>query len=147
MPESAAPEIIRSMLESQTTGVLATERDRRPYVNLVAFSFDPDLSRIYFVTPCTTTKYGNLSMNPNCSLLVDSRKNSPVDFSRVAALSAIGRAVEITGEEKTARMRAHADRLPGLGGFIDSPAMAIFRIEVESYIVVSGLEKVTVWQP
>ena len=147
MPDNAAPEIIRSMLESQTTGVLATERDRRPYVNLVAYSFDPDLKRIYFVTPCTTAKYGNLSMNPNCSLLVGSGNSDPADFSRESALSAIGRAVEITGEEKTARMRSHADRLPGLAGFIDSPAIALFRIEVESYILVNGLSDVSVFHP
>lgn len=147
MPEIADPAIIRLLLESQTTGVLATERDRRPYVNLVAYSFDPDLGRIYFVTPCTAAKYGNLSMNPNCSLLVDSRTNDPVDFSSAAALSAIGRAVEMTGEEKSARMRAHADRLPGLAAFIDSPATALFRIEVESYILVNGLTDISVYHP
>jgi len=147
MPERADPAIIRSLLESQTTGVLATERDRRPYANLIAYSFDPDLRQIYFVTPCTTAKYGNLSMNPNCSLLVDTRTNDPADFSSAAALSAIGRAVEITGEEKSARMRAHADRLPGLAAFIDSPAMALFRIEVETYILVNGPTDISVYHP
>jgi nitroimidazol reductase NimA-like FMN-containing flavoprotein (pyridoxamine 5'-phosphate oxidase superfamily) len=147
MPDGAAPEIIRSMLESQTTGVLATERDRRPYTNLVAYSFNPELTQIYFATPCTTVKYGNLSMNPNCSLLVDCRKNDRADFSGDAALTAVGRAVEITGGEKNALMRAHAERLPGLAGFLASPAIALFRIEVESYILVSGLSDVAVYHP
>lgn len=147
MPESAAPDIIRSLLESQTAGVLATERDRRPYANLVAFSFNADLRNIYFVTPCTTAKYDNLTMNPNCSLLVDRRTDNPDDFSGGAAITAVGRAVEITGEEKEEKMRAHADRLPGLAGFIDSPAMAFFRIEVESYILVKGLSDVSVYHP
>jgi len=86
-------------------------------------------------------------MNPNCSLLVDSRENDAADFSRGAAITAVGRAVEITGEKKAARMRAHADRLPGLAEFIDSPLIALFRIEVESYILVNGLTDVSVYHP
>jgi hypothetical protein len=113
----------------------------------VAYSFSEDLKCISFVTPSNTTKYANLARNASCSLLVDRRSNDPADFSTGAAVTAVGRAVEITGEEKEARMRAHGKRLPGLAAFISLPAIALFRIEVESYVVVNGLEGVSVWRP
>jgi nitroimidazol reductase NimA-like FMN-containing flavoprotein (pyridoxamine 5'-phosphate oxidase superfamily) len=147
MRDMTAAETIRAMLESQTSGVLATASGMQPYANLVAFSFAEDLTCIYFVTPNDTAKYANLVRNANCSLLVDRRSNDPADFSTGAAVTAVGRAVEITGEEKTSRLITHLERLPGLAAFISLPTIALFRIEVESYVVVNGLEGVSVWRP
>jgi nitroimidazol reductase NimA-like FMN-containing flavoprotein (pyridoxamine 5'-phosphate oxidase superfamily) len=147
MREETIKNKIRLLLESQAAGVLATEVDHQPYANLVAFSFSPDLKRIFFATPSDTTKYRNLTKNPNISLIIDNRSNSTRDFSRSAAVTMLGKARELAGEDKARWMEEHEARLPGLAAFLHSPSIALFQIEVERYIIVDGLTDVAVYQP
>lgn len=135
------------MVESQATGVLATVMDHQPYTSLVAFSYSPDLKKIFFATPNDTTKYRNLTDNPNISLIIDSRICNPKDFSRSAAITVMGEAHELAGEDKSRRLEDHTARLPGLAGFFSSPAMAMFQINVQQYIVADGLTEVAVYHP
>lgn len=147
MREEAVKNKIRLMIESQATGVLATAADRQPYGSLVAFSYSPDLKKIFFATPNDTTKYRNLAENPNISLTIDSRICNPKDFSRTAAITAMGEARELAGEDKSRRLKDHTDRLPGLADFFKSPAMAIFQIDVRAYVLADGLTDVAVFHP
>lgn len=134
-------------MDSQTTGVLATAMDNQPYASLVAFSFTPDLRRIFFVTPGNTVKYKNLTGNPRVSLIINRQENDPLDFSRSMAVTMIGKARELAGDEKLMRMEEHAARLPGLAGFIRSSSIALFQIDAENCIMVEGLSEITVFQP
>jgi heme iron utilization protein len=147
MREEAVKNRIRLMIESQATGVLATAMDHQPYGSLVAFSYSSDLKKIFFATPNDTTKYRNLSENPNISLTIDSRISNPKDFSRTAAITAMGEARELAGEDKSNRLRDHAARLPGLADFFESPVIAIFQIDVRTYIIADGLTEVAVYNP
>ncbi len=147
MPESTTRDTVFRLLKSQTTGVLATEKEHRPYANLVAFSYTDDLKRIIFVTPTDTTKYRNLSVNPRVSMIVDVRKNDPADFSGSMAVTVLGQAREIIGDEKAELMPSHSERLPGLSGFIDSHAIALFQIEVDVYILAQGLTEISLFMP
>jgi nitroimidazol reductase NimA-like FMN-containing flavoprotein (pyridoxamine 5'-phosphate oxidase superfamily) len=147
MREEAIKNKIRLMLESQAAGVLATEAERHPYANLIAFSYSSDLKQIFFATPRDTTKYRNLAKNPNVSLIIDNRSNSTRDFHRTAAITALGKARELSGKDKAKRMDEHAARLPGLGEFVRSPSITMFQIEVERYIIVDGLTDVAVYEP
>src|SRR4030042_1360697 len=108
MPEETKREILIRLLDSQTTGVLATESEHQPYANLVAFSFTDDLKRIIFATPDKTTKYRNLIKNPRVSLIIDSRKNDPEDFSGSMAVTAVGRVKELNGEAKSRMLKEHS---------------------------------------
>lgn len=147
MREETVKNKIRLMVESQATGVLTTVMDRQPYTSLVAFSYSPDLKQIYFATPNNTTKYRNLSDNPNISLIIDSRICNPKDFSRSQAITVMGEAHELSGENRSRMLESHAARLPGLAGFFSSPSMAMFRIDVRAYVVADGLTEVAVYHP
>jgi heme iron utilization protein len=147
MREETVKNKIRLMVESQATGVLATVMDQQPYASLVAFSYSPDLKKIFFATPNNTTKYRNLTGNPNISLIIDSRICNPKDFSRSAAITVMGEAHELAGDDRSRKLMDHAARLPGLAGFFDSPAMAMFQIDVQAYIVADGLTEVAVYHP
>lgn len=147
MREEIIKNKIRIMVETQATGVLATVVDQRPYASLVAFSYSPDLKKIFFATPNNTTKYRNLTGNPNISLIIDSRICNPKDFSLSAAVTVMGEAHELAGPDRSRRLEDHSARLPGLAEFFSSPAMAMFQIDVHSYIVAEGLTEVAVYHP
>ena len=74
-----APELlrqtVRTLLDSQIQGVLATQHQQQPYTSLMAFAVTPDLRRIVFATARATRKYANLLDNPRASLLIDNRCN------------------------------------------------------------------------
>jgi heme iron utilization protein len=147
MPEKTAREILTSLLNSQITGVLATEKNHHPYANLVAFSFSDDYKKIIFATPSNTTKYQNIIENPQVSILIDSRNNDPNNFSGSTAISVLGLSRELTGDIKTRMMTNHAARLPGLADFLKTELIAIFEIEVSKYIITSGLNSTSVFIP
>ncbi len=139
--------MLADLLGSQVTGVLATEKDHQPYANLVAFSFSDDLRRIIFATPRNTAKYRNLVENPLVSLIIDSRRNDPYDFSGSIAITALGHSRELAGDMKIETLRNHSERLPGLSDFLKLASIAVFEIEVHRYIIANGLDATSVFAP
>ena len=131
MPEQKTKELLKELLHSQITGVIATEKDHQPYTNLVAFSFSENLKNFFFATPINTTKYKNLAGNPHVSLLIDTRKNNREDFSDSAAVTVLG----------TCR------GLPGLREFLKNEMIAIMEIAVHKYIITNGLNATAEFVP
>jgi nitroimidazol reductase NimA-like FMN-containing flavoprotein (pyridoxamine 5'-phosphate oxidase superfamily) len=136
---------LQSLFSSQTTGVLATETNHRPYANLVAFSYSSDFKNIYFVTQKETKKYDNLCKNPNISMIIDNRKNDPVNFKNAIAVTAIGQATELIDENRMNHIELHRKRLPGLEHFTRLSSVALFKIEVQVYIVADGLMNISTY--
>ena len=147
MPEQKTKELLAELLNSQITGVIATEQDHQPYTNLVAFSFSDDLKKIYFATPADTTKYKNLAGNPRISLLIDTRRNNREDFSGSAAVTVLGICRELSGNIKNEKLMSHSVRLPGLNEFLNNDMIAMLEIEVQKYIITSGLDSTAVYIP
>ncbi|MBN2403523.1 MAG: pyridoxamine 5'-phosphate oxidase family protein [Spirochaetes bacterium] len=147
MSDKNTREIISGLLNSQITGVLATNKDDQPYGSLVAFSFSDDFKKIFFATLSNTTKYKNLLENPQVSIVIDSRRNDPGDFSGSIAISALGRSRELTGDLKVKMIQIHSNRLPGLSNFLKMDFIAIFEIEVNKYIVSEGVNTTNVFIP
>lgn len=147
MPEQKTKELLEELLNSQVTGVIATEKDHQPYTNLVAFSFSENLKKIYFATPMSTTKYKNLVGNPHVSLLIDTRKNNREDFSDSTAITVLGICRGLSGIIKDEILGIHSVRLPGLREFLKNEMMAIMEIEVNKYIITNGLDATAVFVP
>jgi nitroimidazol reductase NimA-like FMN-containing flavoprotein (pyridoxamine 5'-phosphate oxidase superfamily) len=134
---------LEALFSSQTTGVLATEMNHRPYANLVAFSYSNDFKKIYFVTQKNTKKYDNLCRNPNISMIIDNRQNDPFDFNNATAVTVIGQAAELTDESRIEYIERHRKRLPGLEKFTRLASVALFEIEIQVYIVANGLTNIS----
>lgn len=130
------------LLAGQRLAVLATQSGGQPYASLVAFSFDEDLGAVYFATERGTRKHRNLVENPRVALLVDSRTHQEIDLVEAEAATLLGAARECTDEERASRLEAHVARHPGLSGFADSPGTALFRVEVETCLLVSRFGQV-----
>ncbi len=138
--------IIRQLLESQKLATLATQSAESPYCNIVAFSHSGDLKTLYFATPRTTKKYGNLQHNPNVSVLIDNRESLGGDFTTGLAVTAIGRVTELFPPADADCRRLHADRHTSIADFILSPDCALMQIVIEQYIVVRNISETAVYE-
>ena len=133
-------DILNPLLMSQRLAVLATHYGGQPYSNLVAFAATDDLKHILFATSKNTRKYTNLRENHKVAMLVDSRKNKTSDFDTEFALTAIGLALETTGDEKHLLSKVYLAKHPYLAVFLNMPDSALIKIAVSDYIL-AGFNK------
>jgi nitroimidazol reductase NimA-like FMN-containing flavoprotein (pyridoxamine 5'-phosphate oxidase superfamily) len=137
-----AGDITRELLESQRLAVLSTQGQVQPYSSLVAFAATPDLKYLIFATSRTTRKYANLLSQAQVSILIDNRTNEAADFTEAAAVTALGRALEVQGDERRQLLSIYLARHPYLEDFVTSPNCALFAVKVELFIVVTRFQDV-----
>ena len=135
-------EILKDLLAGQQLAAVATQLQDGPYSSLVAFSASDDLRTIAFVTSRATTKFQNVSANPNVSVLIDNRTHSVEDFSKGTAVTAIGKATERTGNDADKIAKRFIQKHPHLEAFVKLPTTAILQICVETYYIVTSFQHV-----
>lgn len=137
-----AYEILKNLLTTQRLAVLATQMQGCPYTSLLAFVVSEDLRRIAFVTTRATTKYRNLSEEPNVSVLIDSRTHSVEDFATGAAVTAVGKAAELPEKVAGPTVMRFLGKHPHLEAFVMSPSTAVCSVEVSTYYLVTRFQHV-----
>ncbi len=138
---------LRRLLQTQKLGVLATREFKRPYQSLVAFAVSDDLKHIFFATAAETRKYANLTRHCEVSMLFDDRRNSPADFNKGIAVTALGRAEEVGPRKKAKILDLYLKKHPGLEGFTRSPSCRLFQIRVRTFILVTEFQRVMEVRP
>jgi uncharacterized protein YhbP (UPF0306 family) len=133
---------VGALLKTQKLAVLSTHHKGQPYASLVVFASTEDLKQILFATTRTTRKYDNIVHDPRVALLIDSRSNLNTDIQGAIAVTATGRAEEVTGKEKDASLKIYLSKHPHLKDFVHSPTCALLRVKVETYYMVSKFQKV-----
>ncbi|UCD82235.1 MAG: pyridoxamine 5'-phosphate oxidase family protein [Desulfobacterales bacterium] len=133
---------IRDLFASQNLAVLATHNNEQPYASLVAFAATDDLKYLYFVTPKTTRKFANLTINPRIALLVNSSTNRAADFHQAISVTAVGSADEISGADREQWLPLYLAKHPHLVEFAQSPTCALVRVTARSYYLVKNFQKV-----
>jgi nitroimidazol reductase NimA-like FMN-containing flavoprotein (pyridoxamine 5'-phosphate oxidase superfamily) len=151
-PEAVKEEIkleteVRKLLASQKFAVLSTQEQDHPYLNLVAFAETSNLRTILFATTRATRKYGNLSSKSGVALLVDNRSNEVADIREAMAVTIIGSALEVPDSEREGLDRVYLEKQPHMKEFFSSPSTALVKVEVESYLLVSRFQNVTILNP
>jgi heme iron utilization protein len=135
---------VRNLLISQKFAVLSTQEQDHPYLNLVAFAETGDLRTILLATSRTTRKYGNLSSKSGVGLLVDNRSNDAADIREAMAVTIIGSAREVSVSEREVLERVYLEKQPHMQEFLSSPATALIKVDVQSYLLVNRFQNVTV---
>ena len=136
--------IVKSLLESQKFAVLATQKGRKPYLNLIAFAATQDLSSIVFFTPRASRKYINIAANSNIALLIDNRSNRASDIQKASTITLLGSAQEVAEAERKMLSEVYLAKHPNLEEFATSPRNAMIKIKAEKYIVVKKFKEVDV---
>lgn len=137
---------LRELFASQQLAVLATDADGHPYTSLVAFAATDDQTRLIFATTRATRKFSNIKENCQVSLMIDSRSNQVSDFRNAIAVTAMGSASEVIGDERECLMALYIARHPHLTTFINAPSCALLQVAVRQYYMVSRFQNVTVWE-
>jgi nitroimidazol reductase NimA-like FMN-containing flavoprotein (pyridoxamine 5'-phosphate oxidase superfamily) len=132
--------VLDPLFQVQKFAVLCTFFNGQPYSNLVAFASTNNLKQILFTTNRNTRKYNNILGNTQVAILIDNRKNEPSDFSNAFAVTAIGVAQEITGDEQKLLSKIYLAKHPSLMGFLSNPGSVLVGIAVTEYII-AGFDK------
>ena len=143
---SEAKELLRQIVGAQRFAVLATLSNQQPYSNLVAFAVSDDLRHIVFATNRNTQKYRNILLNDRVALLIDTRSNNLSDFIEALAITALGIAGDLTGDESDKLVQSYLDKHPSLGEFLQRPDIAIIKVLVTDYILArfDGAERIPI---
>ncbi len=126
---------VMDLLDGAPLAVLATSGDGKPHTSLVAFVTAGSLGRILFATNKATKKFSNIKDNPQVALLIDNRTNQVVDFIDAIAVTALGRAVELEGDERRDMEEVYLAKHPHLKDFVASPSTALVMVEVSKFDV------------
>jgi uncharacterized pyridoxamine 5'-phosphate oxidase family protein len=137
---------VHSLFISQKLAVLATNKHGQPYNSLVAIAATEDLKCLLFCTSRATSKYGNITIDPRVSLLLDNRSNMESDFTDAVAVTALGTANETKGIDRDELVSTYLQKHPNLKDFVSSPDNALIRVDVEEYIL-SGFTDVWTLKP
>lgn len=136
-----------AMLQAQRLAVLSTAgAGGAPYGSLVSFAA-LGAGRLLFATTRATRKYENLRADARVALLVDNRSGEEADFHEALAATALGRAFELTGKDREEGISVYIAKFPFLEEFVRAPSCALFRVDVERWVVVTRFQNVIEVKP
>lgn len=139
---------IRSLCETQSFAVLATQGEGQPYTSLVGFATTEDLRYLVFSTPRQTRKFSLLEKNSHVSLLIDSRSNQPDSIELISAITLTGQVAIQSKEEDIDKWSGILiKKHPYLESFVNSESIAIVVVEVFRYFYVRRFQEVLEWTP
>ncbi|KGK99708.1 pyridoxamine 5'-phosphate oxidase [Methanococcoides methylutens] len=140
MTVNTPEEALLDILKGQSLAVLATEKEGRPYTNLIAFAATEDLKNILFVTPRFTRKYSNIQGSSYASIMVDNRSNTVSDFKDATVVNAMGIVKEV--DKIPVFSDLYLSKQPHLEKFLKAPTSALMMMEVEKYIIATSFQNV-----
>ena len=139
---------VARLVREQPYAVLCTQGGGQPYGSLVALAVTDDLSAAVFATPITTRKYRLLCDCDHVALVIDSRSRSIEDMMQIEAVTATGRARQVTpGDEFEHEAALLLSRHPQLELFVRSPTTALFHVDIIRYFHVTRFQEVRQWTP
>lgn len=132
-------EKINKFISSRNICVLATVEGDRPYCSLMSYVADEASREFYMITLRNTHKFQNLLVNPQVSLLIDSRDDN--EFSSAQALTVEGFYTPVSDPKKNKWARSKlAAQNPALKAFCNLPDTEVLCVRVRSFLFLNGLQ-------
>ena len=75
-------------------------------------------------------------------MLVDNRANEAADTYKATAVTVLGTARELSGDEREDLLARYVDKHPHLKPFVSSPTTALFKVKATKYVVVNRFQHV-----
>jgi heme iron utilization protein len=132
---------LKAMFETQKLAVLATQEETGPYLSLMAFAFNDDLSCLLVATKRGTRKYSNMLRKQGVSLLIDNRSNQEKLFQETLAVTCIGRAESVKDSQKSSFQKLFLRRHPQLASLVQSPDCALMKITIDCYYILRQFDQ------
>jgi nitroimidazol reductase NimA-like FMN-containing flavoprotein (pyridoxamine 5'-phosphate oxidase superfamily) len=133
-------ERMKSLLKENSMCVLATSSDDKPHCSLMAYVTDEDdVNTLFMVTPGSSRKFRNLSLNHHVSLLVDTRADSKGDRGNILALTVSGVCLTVENRaDKDAILRRIVGAHPHLQDLAYHPEAEVISVRVETLLLLEG---------
>ena len=142
-PQTEIRDFIRQVLSANRFAVLATVSEGKPHSSFVAYTASGDSLQLIFATYRHTRKYANLKQNNEVSMLIENSKDRSTD---ITVLTATGKAFEVDATDGEALLQTHLRQHPELNDFLLSSECAVFRVDVEAYQLVLGIDDIRWWK-
>lgn len=139
-------EYVADALRTNNLAVLATEGDGQPHASLIAVTPMEDFTNLIFATYRNTRKYHNLINNGKVAILFENRSTKSISQPDINVVTAFGMATEVDTALSNVALQAHLLRHPELEVFIYSADCALFKIIVNAYQMVRGIDDVNWWK-
>ena len=136
---------VHKILDTTRFAVLATESESKPHASFIAITAINDLFELVFATYRNTRKYNNLKLNENVSILFEYKSDKENIQQEITILTAFGKAKEVEIVDTDAIFNVHLLRHPQLKTFLLSSDCALFRVKVDDYQLVLGIDDVNWW--
>ena len=136
---------IEDALQTNPLAVLATEGNGQPHACFIAITPMDDFQHLIFATYRSTRKYKNLIKNGKVAILFENRSTKSLSQPDITVLTAFGYAKEVDVAISDAALKAHLLRHPELESFLMSTDCAIFKVKVNAYQVVRGIDDINWW--
>lgn len=132
----------RGLLKTCRLAVMATEGNGQPHASLIAITPVSDFRQMIFATYKNTRKFKNLKLNGRVAVLITGEDADSSGQNKTFSLTAFGHASELGLSEHEEALNVHMERHPDLTNLLQSSDFALFRINVETYQIVRGIEDV-----
>ena len=142
-PQTEIRDFIRQVLSANRFAVLATVSEGKPHSSFVAYTASGDSLQLIFATYRHTRKYANLKQNNQVSMLIENSKDRSTE---ITVLTATGKAFEVDAAYGEALLQTHLRQHPELNDFLLSSECAVFRVDVEAYQLVQGIDDIRWWK-
>ena len=139
--------LLGRLFDSEPLAVLATSDQGQPLTSLLAFMATEDLKYLVFLTRRTTRKFANLAEDNRVAMLIDSRSKQPDDFDTALAVTAVGTAEEAGDPDDRKLLKQFLSRHPRLEAFAAFDDVALVKVAVDHYDIVSRFEETTAFRP
>jgi nitroimidazol reductase NimA-like FMN-containing flavoprotein (pyridoxamine 5'-phosphate oxidase superfamily) len=134
-------EDIQALICGNNHCVLATAVGNRPHCSLMSYTADQQGRELYMITLRNTQKFENLLLNPQVSVLIDTREQdigSRRGRAKAVTVSGVFQAITEQGKKDAVRAQLAAAH-PHLQELAGHPDAAPFCIKVESVLLLNGV--------
>jgi heme iron utilization protein len=136
---------IEDALRTNNHAVLATEGNGQPHACFIAITPIDNFAHLIFATYRDTRKYKNLVINGKVAILFENRSTKGHNQPNITVLTAFGHADEVDMALSDTYLQAHLSNHPQLESFLLSRNCALFKVKVNAYQVVLGIDDVNWW--
>jgi nitroimidazol reductase NimA-like FMN-containing flavoprotein (pyridoxamine 5'-phosphate oxidase superfamily) len=134
-------ELMKKLLQENHLCVLATCTDNVPHCSLMTYVANQAADRVYMITRRDSRKFANLSVNPQVSLLVDTRSvGNAADAKGLKALTVGGEITPIVDQvERQAVLVMLVERYPHLRDLALHPDAEPLVVTIKSFLLLDGV--------
>ena len=136
---------VKRLMQTQKYAVLASDDRGQPYASLMAFAATENGRQVVLAMNRDTRKHNNIRVNGHVALLIDDRENKGSDTQQAVAVTILGEAREVEGEERRRLTELFLLRHPQLREFAESPCSAVVLLSAEAFQLVARFEDVVEW--